>query len=510
MTELPLGWALTDFDAVTTPVEKNDPSNEPDKDIWYVDISSIDNQTNRIAEPQRLRLKSAPSRARQIIKEGDVLFSLVRPYLRKIAPVTAKYDGELASTGFAVLRPANGVLPEYLLARALFNEFVTALSGEQYGVSYPAVKEEQVKAQPFPLPPTNEQRRIVEKFETLFADLDAGVESLTRARARLALYRQSVLKAAFEGRLTADWRAQNPDKLEDPDTLLARIQDERAARYKQALDDWQVALAKWRADGEEGRKPAKPKRPTDPKVPTFEQLSRLSELPLGWAYVQADGVCDVVRGGSPRPAGDPRYYGGSIPFLKVADLTRVPGKHVSTWEYSITEAGLSKTRWVEPDTLLISNSGATLGVPKITKIGATFNDGIAAFLGLSHAENEYLYWYWSSQTRPLRLVNQGAAQPNLNTEILGSWPVPVCSSAEQSEVVKRLESKLSNIDALEAQIDGGLARAKALRQSILKRAFAGQLVAQDPNDEPAHVLLERIKAEKAAAPKAKRRRKANA
>lgn len=127
MSELPSGWVLTDFDTVTLPVSKNDPNKDDDKDIWYVDISSIDNQANRIAEPQRLRLKSAPSRARQIIKEGDVLFSLVRPYLRKIAPVATKFDCEVASTGFAVLRPAKGVLPGYLLARALYNEFVTAL-----------------------------------------------------------------------------------------------------------------------------------------------------------------------------------------------------------------------------------------------------------------------------------------------------------------------------------------------------------------------------------------------
>ena len=111
--------------------------------------------------------------------------------------------------------------------------------------------------------PTNEQRRIVEKIEAMFDEIDKGVESLQTARTTLGLYRQSLLKSAFEGRLTADWRAQNADKLEAPETLLARIQAERDARYKAALDAWQDALAQWRADGEKGKKPAKPKRYAD-------------------------------------------------------------------------------------------------------------------------------------------------------------------------------------------------------------------------------------------------------
>ena len=103
-----------------------------------------------------------------------------------------------------------------------------------------------------PIAPLREQHRIVAKIEELFSELDKAVESLTLARAQLKTYRQALLKAAFEGSLTADWRAANPDKLEPPETLLARIRAEREARYKQALDDWQTALAEWRAGGESG------------------------------------------------------------------------------------------------------------------------------------------------------------------------------------------------------------------------------------------------------------------
>lgn len=135
---------------------------------------------------------------------------------------------------------------------------------------------------PILVPPLNEQRRIVEKIEAMFDEIDKGVESLHTARTTLGLYRQSLLKSAFEGRLTADWRAQNADKLEAPETLLARIQHERDTRYKTALDAWQDALAQWRAGGEKGKKPAKPKRPRDiPAKATDIGIHGWTMMPLG-------------------------------------------------------------------------------------------------------------------------------------------------------------------------------------------------------------------------------------
>ena len=170
-----------------------------------------------------LRLSAAPSRARQLVKAGDVLFATVRPYLsRNIAQVPASLDGQVASTGFAVLRALNGVEPRFLFYKSISKDFVGSLAGEQYGVSYPAVKNEQVRSQAIELPPTNEQRRIVAKIEELFSELDKAVESLTTAREQLKAYRQSVLKHAFEGKLTADWRRNNETARQSWERILAR------------------------------------------------------------------------------------------------------------------------------------------------------------------------------------------------------------------------------------------------------------------------------------------------
>ena len=200
------------------------------------------------------------------------------------------------------------------------------------------------------------------------------------------------------------------------------------------------------------------------------------ELPDGWEWKKICEISKVVRGGSPRPAGDPKFYDGNIPFLKVADLTRDNGIYLTTYNYTIKEAGLHKTRQISPNTLLLTNSGATLGVPKICMIHATMNDGVAAFLDLDERSNHYMYYFWLSKTLELRGINMGAGQPNLNTDLIKEYKVPYCTFEEQHQIVQEIESRLSVADKLEEQIKTSLQQAEALRQSILKKAFEGELV----------------------------------
>lgn len=440
------------------------------------------------------------------------------PYCSENPDDVEKYlleDGDIVisragSVGVSYLleNPKQSVFASYLIRfrpfinRKFFRYFLDSsfywgkISENRLGIAVPNVNASKLKDIPLPLPPLNEQHRIVAKIEALFSELDKGIEALKTAREQLKVYRQAVLKHAFEGKLTARWREENKDKLETPEQLLARIQQERQARYQQQLKDWQIAVKAWEKNDKVGKKPGKPNRIPNAEFLLPEELAEMPVLPVGWIWLKVGHLCDVVRGGSPRPAGDSRYYNGNIPFLKVADLTRGEGCYLSSHTYSIKEEGLQKTRYVEPNTLLISNSGATLGVPKICLIGATFNDGIAAFLGLSNEELLYHYYFWMSKTAELRAINQGAAQPNLNTDLIKEIAIPVCSPEEMTLVAKQIEELLSITDHFISEIDKGFQKSETLRQSILKKAFSGLLVAQDKGDEPAAVLLERIKAEK--------------
>ena len=208
-----------------------------------------------------------------------------------------------------------------------------------------------------------------------------------------------------------------------------------------------------------------------------------------WEHHQFSDLCAIVRGGSPRPAGDPRYYDGNIPFMKVADITRNDSPYVSKVEYSIKEEGLKKTRMVEANTLLLTNSGATLGVPAITTIRTTFNDGIAAFIGLDIDSLLFYYYFWTSKTAFLRSINMGAAQPNLNTKLIGEVEIDVPQTAERVEIARVLNALLSKEQQAKEAAEAVLDQIDLMKKSILARAFRGELGTNDPSEESAVELL---------------------
>lgn len=211
-----------------------------------------------------------------------------------------------------------------------------------------------------------------------------------------------------------------------------------------------------------------------------------------WEHHQFSDLCAIVRGGSPRPAGDPRYYDGNIPFMKVADITRNDSPYVSKVEYSIKEEGLKKTRKVEANTLLLTNSGATLGVPAITTIRTTFNDGIAAFIGLDIDSLLFYYYFWTSKTAFLRSINMGAAQPNLNTKLIGEVEIDVPQTAERVEIARVLNALLSKEQQTKEAAEAVLDQIDLMKKSILARAFRGELGTNDPSEESAVKLLKQI------------------
>lgn len=211
-----------------------------------------------------------------------------------------------------------------------------------------------------------------------------------------------------------------------------------------------------------------------------------------WEHHQFSDLCAIVRGGSPRPAGDPRYYDGNIPFMKVADITRNDSPYVSKVEYSIKEEGLKKTRMVEANTLLLTNSGATLGVPAITTIKTTFNDGIAAFIGLDIDSLLFYYYFWTSKTAFLRSINMGAAQPNLNTKLIGEVEIDVPQTAERVEIARVLNALLSKEQQAKETAEAALDQIDLMKKSILARAFRGELGTNDPSEESAVELLKQI------------------
>lgn len=325
--------------------------------------------------------------------------------------------------------------------------------------------------------------------------MDNGIESLKTAREQLKIYRQALLKHAFSGKLTEQWREENQDKLESAEALLQRIQTEREQRYQQQLKDWEVT-------GKQGRKPNTPKNL--PSL-TAEELAELPELPKGWAWEKLGSIANLIGGVTKGKKLDGKEK-LSLPYLRVANV-QDGYLNLNEIKYIEVEAQDKEKYRLEFGDVLYTEGGDK---DKLGR-GAVWRNQIEPCIHQNHIfrarilnhsiDSEILSLY--SQTKGakkyfFRHAKQTTNLASINLTVLSNLPVAIFSQCEQKQILLETESRLSITDQLDQTLTTALQQAEALRQSILKKAFSGQLVEQDPNDEPASILLERIQAEKAA------------
>ena len=373
---------------------------------------------------------------------------------------------------------------------------------------------------PISLAPFAEQHRIVAKIEELFSELDKGIENLKTARAQLKVYRQALLKHAFEGKLTAQWRAErnvipakagiqpfndmdsrlrgNDEPLETADAMLKRIQQERAQRYQQQLADWEAA-------GKQGSKPKAPK-PLPPL--TTEEQAELPRLPDGWGWTRLGNTnVDVSDGpfGSNLKSSD--YVDSGVRVVRLENIGTLKffeekESYITEEKYELLKRHTVTSGDIIFSSFIIENVRVALVPPSITKAINKADCFCVRFSGET-LSNVFVLLFLSTRHvyKQLESLIHGVGRPRINTTQLKGVVIPVCSAAEQQIILAEIEARLSEADQLELTITTSLQQAEALRQSILKKAFSGQLVPQDPHDEPASVLLARIKMERAGSGK---------
>lgn len=341
-----------------------------------------------------------------------------------------------------------------------------------------------------PLPPRAEQTRIVEKLEELMSDLAAGVAELKAAQRKLARYRQSLLKAAVEGTLTADWRAARAQTGEPQETgseLLQRILTERRSHWEASQ---LVRFAK------QGKTPPKDWH-TKYKEPVQPDTADASALPEGWTWSSL-GQCFQVAVGATPSRKESSYWGGAIPWVSSGEVrfTRIRAA-----KEQITEEGLNNTSTqINPiGSVLLGmiGEGKTRGQVAILDIEAANNQNCAAIrVSETDVPPEYVYYWLWSRYEETRKGSSGNNQPALNKTIVERIPYPLPPLDELNEIVSRVECSLQQSQQQEVAIAHSLKQSAAQHKNILKVVFAGQLVPQAPNDEPASTLLERIRAER--------------
>ena len=360
-------------------------------------------------------------------------------------------------------------LPSYLKA---INEVTSSLTVKH-------LSSKTVAEIPLPLPPLQEQHRIVAKLDELLTKRDVGVAALQRVQALLKRYRASVLKAACEGRLVP----QDPND-EPAETLLERILTERRAKWEDEL----------RAKGKD---PAKTKY-EEPEPP---DIGGLPELPTGWCWATSMQICSAVASGS-TPKADKMYSGsGDVPFVKVYNLTfgdSIDFRIKPTYIDTSTHLGLLARSRTYPGDVLMNIVGPPLG--KVSLVPNTYaewniNQAIVVFRAMEGVLPNYLraaLFCAPTQARLQRTAKATAGQSNLAVTTCRKLPLPLPPLAEQQRIMADIEWRLSVVDVLDEVVTANAVRTDRLRQTILARAFEGKLVPQDSDDEPASALLERI------------------
>ena len=412
---------------------------------------------------------------------GDIIFAKITPCMEngKLAIVDNLKNGVgFGSTEFHVLRVRNqGVSKKflfYLLAQRSFRKDARMrMTGSAGQLRVPA---RFIETAPLLLPPSNEQYRIVGKVEELFSFLDTGVASLRAVQAQLKRYRQAVLKAAFEGKLTEQWRQAHKDLVEPANLLFEKIKNERIKR----------GLKQWTASN---------------KI----SIENLAKMPENWMWVFAQEVCENITNGYTPKASELNKPNVKIPFVKIYNLTFNGeldfSKKPTFISKEIHEKALKRSK-VLPGDVLINIVGPPLG--KVSIVPQThpewnINQAIVFFRPLEGYNNEFLALCLQTDSIMRYLTNQAqatAGQFNISVNMSRNLPIPLAPKEEQSVIVSEIKKHFTAIEEAKLNLTKSVIQAVYLRNSILSAAFLGKLVPQDPTDEPAERLLERIKSKR--------------
>lgn len=310
---------------------------------------------------------------------------------------------------------------------------------------------------PVPIPPLDEQRRIVAEIEKQFTRLEAGVAALKRVQANLKRYRAAVLKAACEGRLVpteADLARKEGRTYETGAQLLARILTERRRQ--------------WHGRGKY-------------KEPAAPDNTNLPPLPEGWTWATVAQIGETTTGFTP-PKQNAAFFGGDIPFFKPTDLDA--GYYVRKFRDSLTEVGAERGRVLPTRSILVTCIGATIGKTGFSRVRCATNQQINALtVSPEYLSPEFVFWFFTSPLGQRQITENASATtlPILNKSRFEVLPIPIPPLAEQKRIVAEVERRLSVVEEQEAVVSANRQRANRLRQSILQQAFEGRLVS--PEDD---------------------------
>ena len=341
------------------------------------------------------------------------------------------------------------------------------------GTTFQQISSPTLKKLPIIYPTSKEtQQAIVNKIESLFDEIDEGIGRLKTAAQQIQQYRQSLLKNAFNGELTKEWRSKHADTLPSENELLAQIQTTREQHHAQQLADWQTAVSQWEQNGKEGKKPSKPKAPT--QAVKFEE--NVADLPSGWGMVKLENLAsEYVLGkmlDKNKNKGKERLYLGNINvrwgYFEFSNAKTMKIEDDEIERYSVKYGDLIICEGGEPGRCAVWKHEAEMFIQK----------ALHRVRFPSYYSADFAFYYLSYAVK-LPLVTDlltGTTIKHLTGTALKNIPFPVCSISEQTQIVAILETKLTACDQLAAELAKQLKQAELLKQAVLKAAFSGSLL----------------------------------
>jgi type I restriction enzyme S subunit len=541
---LPDGWVWTTLEEIRVDESYSiTPKKTPKQDFELYSVPSFAEGKPEIVKGEQI------GSSKRVIQVKAVLLCKINPRINRVWVVGAHSPWpKISSTEWIPFFQVDGIEPGYLcyfMQQDAFRDFL-ALHASGVGGSLMRIKPTTFADYPFPLAPLPEQRRIIAEIETQFTRLDAAVAALERAKANIRRYKAAVLQAACEGQLVpteaelarVGAHRDAPLPYEPADQLLARILAERSARWE--AEQWQKEIERaqkkaaqaqrkaaglparirdlepkdWQGISEEEYTRYLPKgdkwrhKYKEPALPDMEDLP---ELPNGWVWASLEQLSWQSGYGTSQKC---TYEASGPPVLRIPNV--VNGTiELDDLKFATNPEKLSKTDEVVPDDLLIiRTNGSRSLIGRSALIRKSFNRPhlFASYL-IRYRLLEVPQWIATVWDAPImrewfeRSAATSAGQYNLSVRVLNRLLIPLPPSSEQHRIIAEVDRRLSVVAALEASVEAALARAGRLRQAVLKQAFEGRLVSQDPDDEPASVLLERIRAQREARTTAKGKQK---
>ncbi len=456
---LPKGWVWTKIGEIAYTTSGGTPSrkikayfngNIPWLKSGELKDSFIYNSEETISE-EALKNSSA-----KIFPINTILIALYGATVGRLGILKIEASTNQAICG--ILNKYNTYYNKYLFYFLM--SFRNKLINKRFGGAQPNISQEIVRDVIFPLPPLPEQYRIVNKIEELFTKLDAGVDALKKIKIQLKRYRQAVLKNAFEGKLTQQWREAHKEELEPASVLLEKIKEQR-------------------------KKESKGKVKELPPIDTSE----LPELPEGWVWTRVGELIEPNK-----ETVDPKKI-KRMPYIGLEHIEKDKGKLLGYGNSN--EVKSTKTLFHKGD-LLYGKLRPYLNKAIVSDFEGICSTDILVFPSNQFILNKFLLYrfLYSDFSNYVTQRMSGVQHPRINFGSLSEFILAIPPYLEQYKIVEKMETHLSVVDQLENVVEQSLKQAERLRQSILKQAFEGKLVPQDPTDEPAEKLLERIKKEK--------------